>query len=73
MKTDEEVDRHVASVLHHERMVRHNEHVEHGVRTHLVQSEPSLILMTSCPCGASFTTTDGEFSSGSRGFFETMR
>ena len=71
--SDEEVDRQVAASLYHERMVRRNKHVEHGVVTYLVQSEPTLIKMTACPCGASFAETDGEFTAGSRGFFETMR
>ena len=58
--------------VHHECASEHNRHVEHGVKAHLVQSEPIVITMTSCPCGLSFTQSDGRFSSGDRRFYETM-
>lgn len=58
--------------VRHECAVEHNRHVAHGAKSHLVQSDPAVIVMVSCPCGLSFTMTNGKFSSGNRRFYETM-
>lgn len=64
--------KHVDAMVYHDRACEHNRHVEHGAKVHLVQPIPTLIVMGSCPCGLSYTMTDGKFSSGSKAFFETM-
>jgi hypothetical protein len=65
-------ERQTRARVRHECAEEHNAHVEHGATVHLVQSEPTVIVMSSCPCGLSYTMTDGRFSSGNRRFYETM-
>jgi hypothetical protein len=65
-------DRDIEAAIYHDRAIERERHIKHGIRSHLVQSAPQVIVMGSCPCGASYTMTDGKFSAGSKGLFEIM-
>lgn len=66
-------DRYAQALVYHERVVERNTHVEHGVKAHLVQDYPALIVMVSCPCGRAYTTTNERFSAGDERFYELMK
>jgi hypothetical protein len=62
----------IQATAYHNRMVEQNAHVEHGIKSHLVESGPKVVIMVSCPCGLAYTTTDGWYSSGHKGLYTTM-